>query len=139
MSSSSFQVLPQPGFRHVLVRDLVMESSIGIHPQELETPQRVRVNLVLLVPDNRKPLHDNIENVVDYDKIIAAVRHEISAGHVRLIETLADRIAELCLADRRIRTAYVQVEKLDVYADTAAVGIAIHRENLSALQLDKAS
>jgi dihydroneopterin aldolase len=117
------------GLRRIFVRDLVMPCSIGVHAHEHDSPQRVRVNLDLEVAEGPEPLDDDLRNVVCYDEIIAAVRRVVGAGHVRLIETLAERIAELCLADPRIRRAVVKVEKLDVYADIASVGVAIERIN----------
>jgi dihydroneopterin aldolase len=56
-----------------------------------------------------------------------AVREIVASGHVQLIETLAERIAEVALEDRRVAGVRVRVEKLDVYADAASVGIEIER------------
>jgi len=115
--------------RRVFVRDLVMTCSIGVHAHEHEHKQRVRLNLDLDVLEAVEPLEDDLRNVVCYDEIISAVRRIVDTGHVRLIETLAERVAGLCLADPRIRTARVQIEKLDVYLDVSSVGISIVRHN----------
>ena len=56
-----------------------------------------------------------------------AVRGIVAAGHVRLVETLAERIAEACLADRRVHLARVRVEKLDIFADATSAGVEIER------------
>jgi len=122
----------QPGeadLRRVFVRDLAMMCSIGVHAHEHEHKQRVRLNLDLDTLESIEPIDDDLRNVVCYDEIISAVRRIVDTGHVRLIETLAERIAGLCLADPRIRTARVQIEKLDVYDDIASVGVAIVRHN----------
>ncbi|MBI3451624.1 MAG: dihydroneopterin aldolase, partial [Rhodospirillales bacterium] len=73
------------------------------------------------------PFADKIANVVDYDAIVAGVRRIIAVGHVKLVETLAERIAAFCLEEPRVRLARVRVEKLDVYADAASVGVEIER------------
>jgi dihydroneopterin aldolase len=65
--------------------------------------------------------------VVDYEKVAASVRAIVGAGHVRLVETLAERIAEACLADPRVHVVRVRVEKLDVFADAASAGVEIER------------
>jgi 7,8-dihydroneopterin aldolase/epimerase/oxygenase len=118
-----------PGCRQVLIRDLVMLCSIGVHAHEHDAKQRIRLNLDLDVAEGTRAIADDLRNVVCYDEIISAVRRIIDTGHVRLIETLAERIAGLCLGDPRIRRVRVQIEKLDVYADIASVGIAIERMN----------
>ncbi|HEX2117219.1 MAG TPA: dihydroneopterin aldolase, partial [Alphaproteobacteria bacterium] len=70
---------------------------------------------------------DRLDSVVCYDDLIAAVRVVVDAEHVQLVETLAERIAEACFRDRRVITARVRVEKLDVYPDAESVGVEIER------------
>lgn len=120
---------PGSGLRQVRVKNFVLPCHIGVHAHEHGRTQRVRINLDLAVQEAIPDIADDLRNVVCYDEIISAVRRLATAGHVRLIETLAERIAELCFNDPRIRSARVEVEKLDVYDDVDAVGIAIERFN----------
>ena len=115
--------------RHVHIKNFVLPCHIGVHAHEHGRTQRVRVNLDLGVRDSTPHVGDNLRNVVCYDEIISAVRRLAISGHVRLIETLAERIAELCLNDPRIRSVAVAVEKLDVYEDVESVGVSIVRQN----------
>jgi dihydroneopterin aldolase len=117
------------GLRHVFVRDYVMQARIGVHAHEFNGPQRVRLNLDLAVLETEAPIGDHLRNVVDYDAVIKSVRQVVEAGHVKLLETLAESIAQQCLTDSRIQRVRVQLEKLDVYADMQSVGIAIERKN----------
>jgi dihydroneopterin aldolase len=55
------------------------------------------------------------------------VRGLIGAGHVNLVETLAERIAEACLHDLRVHAVRVRVEKLDVFPDAVSAGVEIER------------
>jgi dihydroneopterin aldolase len=118
-----------PACRLVFIRDLVMSCSIGVHAHEHDAKQRIRLNLDLDVAEGALAIEDDLRNVVCYDEIISAVRRIVDTGHVRLIETLAERIAGLCLSHPRIRRARIQIEKLDVYADVASVGVVIERCN----------
>jgi dihydroneopterin aldolase len=122
----SQNILPM---RHVLVRDLVLMARIGVFDHEKQGSQWVRINLDLAVQENPTPLEDDLSNVVCYNQIIRAIRTLVDGGHNQLIETLGEHISNLCLSDPRVRRAIVTVEKLDVYTDVAAVGIAITREN----------
>ncbi len=132
------RVLPDPvrrpladataGRRHLFVRDLVLPARIGVYDHERDGAQRVRINLDLAVQEPPAP-EDRLENVVCYDELVAGVRRLLVDGHVNLIETLAERIAGLCLEDARVRTARVRVEKLDAIPDAAAVGVEIERAN----------
>ena len=112
----------------IVVRDLLLMCSIGVHEHEKLAPQRVRINADMAVVETAGPVGDDIANVVSYEDVIAGIKRVIAAGHINLVETLADRIAELCLADARVASARVRVEKLDVYAEAASVGIEIERQ-----------
>jgi dihydroneopterin aldolase len=122
------------GLRHVFLRDMVLQSFIGVHAFEHEARQRVRINIDLSVDDSgarqlsrAAPGRDDLIRVVDYEVVARQVRDLVAAGHVRLVETLAERIAESCLMDPRVRVARIRVEKLDVFADMASVGVEIER------------
>jgi len=129
----------QRALRHVFLRDMVLQASIGVHGFEHDAPQRIRINVDLAVSDDaalpasRAPARtagpgaDQLSRVVDYEAVAKQVRAIVAAGHVRLLETLAERIAESCLADHRVHTARVRVEKLDIFADMASVGVEIER------------
>src|SRR5215469_9917017 len=118
--------------RHMFLRDMVLQASIGVHPHEHAAPQRVRINVDLGVEDDgartlsRKPVgRDELARVVDYEKLAERVRRIVASGHVRLVETLAERIAESCLADPRVHLARVCVEKLDIFPDATSAGVEI--------------
>ena len=117
------------GLRRILVHDFVVACEIGAYRHERGAPQRVRINLDLAVREDGPHHDDDLRNVVCYDEIVSGIRRLVEAGHVNLVETLAERIAEMCLADARIRVACVRVEKLDVYPDIGSVGIEIERIN----------
>jgi hypothetical protein len=57
-----------------------------------------------------------------------------AGGHIRLVETLADRIAELALDDARARRAEVTVDKLDVFADAQSAGVTVVRRRATRAQ-----
>jgi dihydroneopterin aldolase len=71
------------------------------------------------------PQKDVIADVPSYDDLVGAVRGVVAAGHINLVETMAERIAERCLADKRIVSVLVRVEKLE--RGPASVGVEIVR------------
>ena len=127
------------GLRHVFLRDMVLAASIGVYPHEHAAPQRIRINVDLLVSEEASPGQggagmsrarvgrDELSRVVDYERIAQSVRDVVASGHVQLVETLAERLAEIGLLDERVQSARVRVEKLDVFDDLASVGVEIER------------
>lgn len=111
----------------VFIRDLVLSCSIGVYPKERLAAQRVRFNVDLHVRRTAAPLEDDIANVVSYDDVVTRIKDLCSAGHINLVETLAERVADSCLADPRIVKVRIKVEKLDIAPDAASVGVEIER------------
>ncbi len=115
--------------RRMFIRDLVVNMLIGVHRHERDGKQRVRINIDLSLVDDSGIDDDRLAGVVSYETLVHDIRRLCDSGHVNLVETLAERIARLCFDDRRVRGAVVRVEKLDVFADTASVGVEIERSN----------
>ncbi|WP_339860974.1 dihydroneopterin aldolase [Paremcibacter congregatus] len=113
--------------RHVFIRDLMLDSYIGIYDHEKQSPQKIRVNIDLSVIEGPTGLQDNIDNVVCYEKIAKDIEAIVAAGHVHLVETLAENIASMSLQDDRISCVRVRVEKLEAIKNTTSVGIEIER------------
>ena len=108
------------------IRDLILSGRIGIHDRERRGPQRLRLNVELLVAWPADA-NDDYRRVLNYEIVIAGIRKLIQEGHINLVETLADRIIGLCLEDERVQAATVGVEKLDIYSDADSVGVVLTR------------
>ncbi|MBV9784843.1 MAG: dihydroneopterin aldolase [Acidisphaera sp.] len=122
------------GLRHVFIRDLVLSASIGVHAREKTGRQRIRINIDLGVDDDgAKALsrsavgRDELARVVDYERVAKTVGVIVESGHVVLVETLAERIAEACLQDPRVLLARIRIEKLDILPDAQSVGVEVER------------
>lgn len=120
------------GHYRVFVRDLMLPFPVGVHDHEKGRPQRVRFNVDLLVGDPSRPMEDKLRNTVSYEGIAKRIQDLSEDGHINLLETLAERVADLCLADERVVLVRVRVEKLDIEPSAASVGVEIERHRESA-------
>jgi dihydroneopterin aldolase len=112
---------------HVIIRDLVLGAKLGIYTHERHGTQPVRINIELEVAPHQGPPRDAIAQVVDYEAVVRRVQSMVAAGHINLVETLAERIAALCLGDERVLNARVRVEKLAAIPEAASVGVEVFR------------
>ena len=117
--------------RHIFVRDLLLSSSIGIYDHEKENLQNIRINIDLSVKEDTVSLNDEYDNVVCYEKVVNAIKNIVDSGHVHLVETLAEKIADFNLIDPRVVSVRVRIEKLQAIENTTSVGVEIerHRRN----------
>ncbi len=113
--------------RHVFVRDFVTDAEIGVWEHEKDTHQKIRLNVDLSVQEDDNHHDDQLSNVLCYNDIVLNIKKIISRGHINLVETLAEEIAQMALQDMRVLTARVKVEKLEAVEGAASVGIEIER------------
>ena len=109
----------------VFVHDLVLDVEIGVYTHEKGVTQRVRFSVDVEVLPATADLGDDIARAFDYDTIISGIKDIIGQGHINLVETLSERIAERCLAHPRAASVRVMIEKLD--KEPGAVGVEIVR------------
>ncbi|MEI4914058.1 dihydroneopterin aldolase, partial [Klebsiella pneumoniae] len=78
--------------------NLLLPCSIGIHDHARRRTQRVRINGERAVADPGPFVSEDFAEVLNYETIVSGARAIVSAGHIELVETLAERIAAMCLA-----------------------------------------
>jgi dihydroneopterin aldolase len=109
----------------ILVRDFVLPIRIGAYQHEREKAQNVRFNVdvgIIRAPHVAQDMRD----VFSYDVILDGIRMIVAQEHIALIETLAERVAALILAQQRVVSVTLTIEKLDV--GPGAVGVEIVRK-----------
>lgn len=115
------------GIRHVFVRDLELQAPIGVWRHEHGRRQPIRINLDLGVSQDAAAPEDELHAVVNYQRLVDRVKEIVDAEHVKLVETLAERIAEACFEDARVVSARIRVEKLTAIPEAVSVGVEIER------------
>ena len=105
------------------LRDVQIQAEIGVNASELDRPQRLVVSLALEVTPPADPTRDDLAAVVDYSRCLAIIA-DATATRVGLLETLAHRIGEACLQDRRVHAVTITLEKPTVVANAASVGLS---------------
>jgi dihydroneopterin aldolase/2-amino-4-hydroxy-6-hydroxymethyldihydropteridine diphosphokinase len=107
------------------IRELKFRCIIGVNEDERHEKQDVAVNITLWADLSRACRTDRIEDTVDYKTLKRQILAVAEQSEFNLIEALAQRIADLCLQDRRVRQVRVSVEKPAAlrFAKTVAVEI----------------
>ena len=114
------------------IKDLEISGIVGINPEERTNKQDILVNLTLWVDTNQAAVSDDIDDTVNYRTLCKAIISHVESGRPKLVERLADELAGICLADRRVEQAEVTVEKPGALNFARSVGITVLRSNTSA-------
>ena len=93
------------------IRDLLARCIVGVFPAERTKKQDVIINLTLCADLRRACRTDRLEDSVDYKTVKEKVLEAVESSSFYLLERLAERIADICLEDRRVRRVHVSVQK----------------------------
>jgi dihydroneopterin aldolase len=111
----------------IRLRHFTVPMSIGVYAHEEETRQRVRINVELEVEQPQGGIGDDIDRVPSYEGLVQGLHAMAEGEHVRLIETVAERVLDLALAHPKVLRAVAEVEKLDVFPAAESIGVRFER------------
>ncbi|TZF91441.1 dihydroneopterin aldolase [Cognatilysobacter lacus] len=116
---------------HVFIEGLEIEALIGIYDWERRVRQPLLFDIEMAF-DNRAPAaSDNIAHTLDYKAVSNRVRDYVSASGFGLVETLAERVAELVLAEFPVQSVRLKLSKPGAVRGARAVGVMIERSRAS--------
>ncbi len=124
--------MPAQSYLRSMLRDVVTEARIGLHPweQHPERLSRLVVNVEMFAPFDPEgeggPLsEENPAGIVDYDHIRDAIRLWPTRPHTKLLETLLYEVVGLCFTSPRVRACRVSIVKPDIFNEAAAAGVEV--------------
>ena len=111
----------------VFIEGLEIETLIGIYDWERKIRQPLLFDLEMAF-DNRKPAaSDDIGDTLDYKAVSKRLIQYVSSSDFGLVETLAERCAELVLAEFAVRHVRLKLSKPGAVRGARAVGVIIER------------
>ena len=111
----------------ILIRDLRVETLIGIHKRERHVAQTVSIDLDIGLPGAVVFSSDKVADTIDYEQVALGIKALAASAHFRLVETLAERIARLLLDEFGAPWVKVSVAKIGILANAKFVGVTIER------------
>lgn len=87
---------------------------LGVTAKERDLGQRVEVDIELAYPILRTRRPDSVEACIDYEEVGRTVRTQIERSRCKLIETLAEELALLLLAEFDTPRVRVRLRKLHI-------------------------
>jgi dihydroneopterin aldolase len=111
----------------IFLRELKVETLIGVYEWEKRVPQTLQIDLEIALPDSRASQSDDIRDALNYADIVRDIQRALASRHFNLLEALAESIAEILLNDFKSPWVKVSVAKLNAIRGSRMVGISIER------------
>ena len=111
----------------IVIRELRVEALIGIHRRERHVAQTLSIDLEIGLPSEAVFASDKVADTIDYEQVALRIRALAGSQHFRLVETLAERIANLLLGDFGAPWTKVSVAKVGILGNAKYVGVTIER------------
>jgi len=112
---------------HIYIDALELRCVIGVHAHERVAPRTLLCDVQLACDTRAAAASDRLEHTLDYDAIAQRLRALAASMQPALLETLAERIAELLQREYGARWLRLRLDKPGAVAGTRGVGIVIER------------
>ena len=113
--------------KKIIIKDLILSLSVGIHQFEKLKKQRVKFNIEITTDPNLKP---DIKTIVNYENVINDIKRLTEKKHFELLESLSESIFDEIFKNKKIKKIKLKIEKIDIIKETKSVGIEVVKTKL---------
>lgn len=111
----------------VFIEGLEIDALIGIYDWERRIRQTLRFDLEMGFDNRRPAASDDIVDTLNYKAVSKRIEQFVRDSDYGLVETLAERIAEIVLREFNVQWLRLKLSKLGAVRGARAVGVIIER------------
>lgn len=111
----------------IFLRDLRIRTIVGIWEWERRMPQVVSIDLDMGTDIRRAAASDQIGDTLDYKAVTRRIKSFVADSRFNLIETMAEQVAQIILAEFSVPWVRVSVHKPWAIRGSRDVGLVIER------------
>ncbi len=111
----------------IFLRELKVETIIGVWDWERKIRQTVSIDLEMGADIRRAAKTDSIDDTLNYKAVSKRVQQFVADSEFQLVETMAEKIAEVVLSEFELPWIQVRVSKPGAIRGAKDVGVQIHR------------
>ncbi len=116
----------------IFIRELRAAAWIGIYEWEKLKPQTLDFELEIGLDTHKAGASDNIGHTIHYGQVVERIQADLKDQHFKLLEALAEHIANVVLNDFKAQWVKVSVAKIAHMRGVKLVGVTITRERAGA-------
>jgi dihydroneopterin aldolase len=111
----------------VFLHDLKIECVIGIWDWERKIRQTLILDLDMGFDIRRAAASDAIDDTLNYKAVAKRLQDYVGASEFQLVETLAEKVAEILLNEFKLKWVRVRINKRGAIRGAGDVGVLIER------------
>ena len=111
----------------ILKCDLRIETIIGIYDWEREIKQIISIDLKMATDNRKAAATESIEDALNYKAVAKRLIQFVEESEFQLVETLAERIAEIILEEFAVDWLRLKLGKPGAVTGSKEVGVIIER------------
>lgn len=111
----------------IFLRDLRIETIIGIYDWERETRQTVVLDIEMSTDVARAAASDDIKDALNYKDIAKRLIKFVGESQYQLVETLAEECAHIIRNEFDVQWVKLQINKQGAVSGSKDVGVLIER------------
>lgn len=111
----------------IYIRNLRIECVIGVFEWERRIRQTVALDLDLAADVARAAASDRLADTVDYKAIAKRLIEYVGQSQFQLVETLAEKVAEIVRTEFGVQWVRVRVNKKGALRHATDVGVVVER------------
>ena len=111
----------------VFIRELKVDTLVGIYDWERRLRQHVILDIEMGTDIVRAAKSDKIEDTLDYKAVAKRVMQFVHDAEFGLVETLAEKVAELILQEFQVPWVKITLNKPGAVSGSKSVGVVIER------------
>ena len=111
----------------VYIRDLKIDTIIGVNDWEREVHQTVSLDLEMATDIHAAADSDDIADTIDYKAVAKRLIDFVEGTEFQLVESLAERVTDIVLGEFGVRWVHLRVSKPGAVTGARDVGVVIER------------
>jgi dihydroneopterin aldolase len=111
----------------VFIRGLQVPTIVGVHDWERQVKQVLVFDVEMAADVPRAAREDNVDDALDYSAVCQMITRVVAEGRFKLVETVADRLADLLMSEYQPSWLRLEVQKPLPLSGGHVAGVAVER------------
>ena len=116
--------------RNVIIKDLILNISVGIHIFEKKKRQRVKFNIEIMTDPLTPPNNKDLSSILNYEEVVNNIEKLVNLKHYELLEDLAENIFDMIFRNKLVKKIKLRIDKIDIIKKVDSVGIEVQKSKI---------